>query len=42
MGGGEGVGRDARTVAGAELTATMVLVMAGGLMVLVKVRGSET
>ena len=39
-----GVGRDARMVAGAELTGTMVLVMAAGLvvLVLVMVRGSET
>ena len=40
MGLGEGeIGRDARVVAVAELTATMVLVMMQGLMVLVVFRG---
>ena len=36
-----GVGQDARMVAGADLTATMVLVMAAGLMVLAVVGGSR-
>ena len=42
MGWGGVVGWDAGTVAGAELTAMMVLVMAAVLMVLVMVRGSKT
>ena len=39
MGKGGAIGQDARTAAGAELTATMVLGMIAGLMVLVVIGG---
>ena len=41
LGGGLALGRDAATVVGAELTVTMVMVTAAGLMVLVVGGGSR-